>query len=230
VKLHGGAIWAESVHGQGTTFHVAVPLGHAHLPADHLRARRTLADTNTRAEAFVTDAEGWLPDGDAPPAVVEGSSDLPALLAGLSQGGRVPRVLVVDDNADLRDYIRRILASAHYNIETVRDGSAALAMARQPDPPDLVLSDVMMPRLDGFGLVRALREDPRTEAIPVILLSARAGEEARIEGLAADADDYLVKPFNGREIVARVEGACAWRKRGGRRHALSACSLRMRLR
>jgi signal transduction histidine kinase len=90
-------------------------------------------------------------------------------------------------------------------VEAVENGTRALEAARTR-PPDLVLSDVMMPGLDGFGLLRELKGDPRTAAVPVILLSARAGEEATVEGLEAGADDYLVKPFSARELVARVEG------------------------
>ena len=112
------------------------------------------------------------------------------------------RVLVVDDNADMRAYLTRLL-QRHWTVEAVGDGAAALAAARQR-PPDLVLTDVMMPRLDGFALLRALRADPQTARIPVVLLSARAGEEARIEGVQAGADDYLVKPFSARELVARI--------------------------
>ena len=104
----------------------------------------------------------------------------------------------------MREYVRRLLAE-RYDVEAVPDGEAALAAARAR-PPDLVLSDVMMPRLDGFGLLNALRADPRTQTIPVILLSARAGEEARVEGLEAGADDYLIKPFSARELLARVRG------------------------
>ena len=114
-----------------------------------------------------------------------------------------PRVLWADDNSDMRDYVTRLL-SERYEVEAVADGEAALAAARA-HTPDLVLSDVMMPRLDGFGLVRALRDDPRLGPVPIILLSARAGEEARIEGVAAGADDYLTKPFSARELLARVD-------------------------
>jgi len=109
---------------------------------------------------------------------------------------------VVDDNADLRDYIVNLL-SAHYEVEVAIDGLAALDAARL-HKPTLVLSDVMMPGLDGFGLLKALRADPTLRDIPVILLSARAGEESTIEGLEAGADDYLVKPFAARELLARV--------------------------
>jgi PAS domain S-box-containing protein len=111
-------------------------------------------------------------------------------------------VLVTDDNADMRQYLGRLLSTT-YEVEEAADGEAALAVARA-GPPDLVLADVMMPRLDGFGLLRELRADSRTRTVPVVLLSARAGEESRVEGLAAGADDYLVKPFSARELLARV--------------------------
>jgi signal transduction histidine kinase len=112
------------------------------------------------------------------------------------------RVLLADDNADMRAYVRRILGT-RWSVEAAADGVAALAAARR-SPPDLVVADVMMPGLDGFALLRALRAEPATRGVPVILLSARAGEEARVEGLEAGADDYLVKPFSARELVARV--------------------------
>ncbi|HEY7510725.1 MAG TPA: response regulator, partial [Vicinamibacteria bacterium] len=110
--------------------------------------------------------------------------------------------LVADDNADMRAYLQRVLG-ARWTVEAVPDGAAALEAARAR-PPDLVLTDVMMPRLDGFGLLRALRADEALREVPVVMLSARAGEEARIEGLQTGADDYLVKPFSARELAARV--------------------------
>ncbi|MCA1725680.1 MAG: response regulator, partial [Thermomicrobia bacterium] len=116
-------------------------------------------------------------------------------------------ILLADDNADMRAYARRILQD-DYAVETTADGEAALVAARER-PPDLILADVMMPRLDGFGLLRALRDNPRTRDIPVIFLSARAGEESAIEGFAAGADGYLVKPFSARELQARVAAALA---------------------
>ncbi|MBV8736215.1 MAG: response regulator [Alphaproteobacteria bacterium] len=103
----------------------------------------------------------------------------------------------------MREYVRRLLGS-QYDIEAVADGEAALAVLRRSRRPDLLLSDVMMPRLDGLGLLRAVRADPALADLPVILLSARAGEEASIAGLEAGADDYLVKPFSARELLARV--------------------------
>ena len=111
--------------------------------------------------------------------------------------------MLADDNADMRDYVRRLLAS-RYEVEAVGDGEAAVEAARAQQF-DLVLSDVMMPKLDGFGVLHALRSKEQTRTIPIILLSARAGEESRVEGMSAGADDYLVKPFSARELLARVE-------------------------
>ena len=116
------------------------------------------------------------------------------------------RVLVADDNADMREYLARLLRTAGYQVTTVTDGQAALDAVRD-GPPDLVISDVMMPRLDGLGLVAALRADARTAAVPVLLLSARAGQEASIEGLRAGADDYMVKPFSAAELLARARAS-----------------------
>ncbi|NMG11777.1 response regulator, partial [Brasilonema sp. UFV-L1] len=112
------------------------------------------------------------------------------------------RVLLVDDNADMRDYLTRLL-SKHWHVKAANNGAAALAAIGE-QPPDLVLTDVMMPEMDGFQLLSALRTNPQTKGIPIILLSARAGEEAAIEGLQAGADDYLIKPFSARELVTRV--------------------------
>ncbi|MDB4968847.1 MAG: two-component hybrid sensor and regulator, partial [Myxococcales bacterium] len=112
------------------------------------------------------------------------------------------RILLADDNADMREYVVRLLGD-RWTVDAVADGAMALAHARA-NAPDLVLADIMMPGLDGFALLRELRADERTRAVPVIFLSARAGEEARIEGLHAGADDYLAKPFSARELLARV--------------------------
>ncbi|HEX7836797.1 MAG TPA: ATP-binding protein, partial [Kofleriaceae bacterium] len=197
VELHGGSVSAASVLGAGTTFTVTLPKGKAHLPADKI-GQATGATTSTTSVAFVEEALRWLPAraGDRAGHQVEPDA------AASAPAQPAARVLVADDNADLRDYLRRVLAP-HHQVEVAPDGTAALAAARRA-PPDLVLTDVMMPNLDGFGLLHALRADPRTRSIPVIMLSARAGEESRVEGLQAGADDYLVKPFSARELIARV--------------------------
>jgi PAS domain S-box-containing protein len=111
-------------------------------------------------------------------------------------------VLLVDDNADMREYVRALL-STRFRVRTATDGIEALSEIERAHP-DLVLTDVMMPRLDGFGLLKAIRGDERTRDLPVVFLSARAGEEARIEGIDAGVDDYLVKPFSARELHARI--------------------------
>ncbi|HEY4591132.1 MAG TPA: ATP-binding protein, partial [Thermoanaerobaculia bacterium] len=198
-RLHGGTAGVESVLGDGSTFTVTIPLGKGHLPADHVGAARTLASTALGADPFVEEALRWLP-GEAFPAAGPQRTPTP-------EEGPRPHILLADDNADMRDYVRRLLA-AEYEVAAVADGEAALRAIAQRRP-DLVLTDVMMPNLDGFGLLKALREDPERAAIPVILLSARAGEEARVEGLEAGADDYLIKPFSARELLARVAGTLA---------------------
>ena len=119
-----------------------------------------------------------------------------------SQEGR--HILLADDNADMRGYVRRLLASTGYEVEAVGDGLTALRAAKERRP-DLVVTDVMMPELDGLGLLEQIRADPNLKQVPVIFLSARAGEEARIEGMHAGADDYLIKPFSARELLARVD-------------------------
>jgi signal transduction histidine kinase/DNA-binding response OmpR family regulator len=113
------------------------------------------------------------------------------------------RVLLADDNADLRNYIGRLLRDHGYEVETVADGEAALAALRALRP-DILVSDVMMPRLDGFGLLRAVRDDASLRDLPIVMLSARAGDDAKVEGLDAGADDYLTKPFSARELLARI--------------------------
>jgi len=206
VSLHGGAVRIESEEGKGSTFTVTVKAGTVHLPPDRLAAGRALASTTTRAAAYVEEAMHWLPNVATPddPSPRSGETDVLSTPreATPTRSGRRPRILWADDNADMRDYVRRLLAE-RYDVLAVPDGLAALTAARD-DPPDLVLTDIMMPGLDGFGLLRELRTDARMRTIPVILLSARAGEESAVEGLDAGADDYLAKPFSAQELLARV--------------------------
>ncbi len=191
-RLHGGSVGVTSEAGAGSTFTVTIPTGKDHLPADRIGAPRTLASTAGRLETWIDEADRW----SGPEPRSEGA---PAqeLLDGAN-------ILVVDDNADMREYLTRLLRE-HYDVTAAGDGAAALA-AVEKRVPDLVLADVMMPRLDGLQLLKALRTDERTRNLPVILLSARAGEEAKVEGIESGADDYLVKPFTARELLARVEG------------------------
>ncbi len=200
VKLHQGAIAVTSLENEGTCFKVSLPTGTAHLPPDQVEASRALASTASSANAFLAEALRWLPERQDAAAFRLEEQSWPARYSELFPSAKL---VLADDNADMRDYVQRLL-SQYYQVVAVSDGITALAAVRQ-QRPDLVLTDVMMPNLDGFGLLQALRADPQTREIPMILLSARAGEEARIEGLAAGADDYLTKPFSGRELLARVE-------------------------
>ncbi|HEX2671514.1 MAG TPA: ATP-binding protein, partial [Polyangiaceae bacterium] len=191
VRLHGGSIEVESALDRGTTFSITIPAGTAHLPEDSIGDAGRPTPTSAYT-AYVEEALRWVPSP---------SSGTPSSRKRDAQLGA--RVLVADDNADMREYIVRLLGQ-HWSIEAVSDGVEALQAARR-SPPALVISDVMMPHLDGFGLIRELRADPQTADTPIILLSARAGEEATAEGLRAGADDYLVKPFSASALLIRVE-------------------------
>ena len=202
VKLHGGTIRVESELGQGTDFIVEIPTGSDHLPAENLGGSRESASTATRIESFVNESLRWIPDEPGllePTGAVIGKDSAETSYAEAVKGARI---LVVDDNADMREYIARLL-STRFNVETAADGETALKAIRKSSP-ELILSDVMMPGIDGLALLRELRSDSRTQTIPIILLSALAGEESRIEGLKAGADDYLTKPFTAGELMARV--------------------------
>jgi signal transduction histidine kinase len=205
VKLHGGSIRVESKVAVGTRFFVSIPLGKDHLPAEQIGGDRAPGPTGTGASSFVEETLRWLPDEN-----LSNRSELPFVPESLpvpyravaETGDSKPRVLVVDDNADMRHYLARLLTE-RYEVVTAADGQEALTSIRER-LPDLVVSDIMMPNLDGFGLMKEIRSDPTTTTLPIILLSARAGEEARVEGLDAGADDYLVKPFSARELLARI--------------------------
>lgn len=189
LKLHGGSIDATSRPGEGSTFTITLPFGTTHLSRESIgdsgQARLPAA---ARPEAFIGEAATWLPrSGSTVPDVTTGA---------------MPRVLLADDNADMRDHVVRIL-SPDFEVITAKDGQEALDRIRETRP-DLLISDVMMPAFDGFDLLHAVRADAQTRTLPVIFLSARAGEEMRVEGLEAGADDYLVKPFTASELRARV--------------------------
>ncbi len=205
VGMHEGSIAVDSTEGVGTTFTIRLPLGVTHLPADAVSSTETSRGGSGIAEPYVQEALRWVAS-DVDAASPEGTDVGLAPVGAASQvwsSGPPPRVLIADDNIDMREYLARLLRAAGYVVDSVSDGVRALESVRT-HPPDLVVSDVMMPRLDGMALVKALRSDARTAAVPVLLLSARAGQEASIEGLRAGADDYLVKPFVAAELLARV--------------------------
>ncbi len=209
VKLHGGTVRVESEVNRGSTFIVSIPLGTAHLPPDRIGAVRPRSSNGVRSEAYLAEALRWLPDEldpaveVAPGPVVKSLPDS-LLPASATSQHLSTRILLADDNADMRLYVGRLLAQCGYDVVAVPDGVAALQAGREA-PFDLLLADVMMPGLDGFGLLSAWRADEQLKTIPVILLSARAGEAANVAGMEAGADDYLIKPFSARELLARVE-------------------------
>ncbi|GID31689.1 SpoIIE family protein phosphatase [Paractinoplanes brasiliensis] len=208
VELHNGTITATSVLGAGTTFTIRLRFGADHLPPDAVTPAGGEARLSSAVDPYVEEALRWLPGVHFPEASSSGASsptavETPPGASEAAASGRPATVLVADDNADMRDYLTRLLRTAGHSVQAVPDGQAALEAARLRNP-DLIVSDVMMPRLDGLQLVGALRADPRTAGTPVLLLSARAGQEASIEGLEAGADDYLVKPFSAAELLARV--------------------------
>jgi PAS domain S-box-containing protein len=182
VQLHGGTIRAESQPGAGTTFLVWIPsVPRTQGTTDTTRPQRSAP----RARAFVDEASSWLL---RPPATIEE----PAALGS--------RILIADDHADTCAYLAQLLSPLGY-VETVSDGVAALERVRG-QPPDLLLADVLLPEMDGLELLRTLRAEPSTRRLPVMLLSARGGEEARRE--AVEADEYVSKPFSPRELYARA--------------------------
>ncbi|KRD23466.1 SpoIIE family protein phosphatase [Streptomyces sp. Root264] len=217
VEAHGGTVSVDSRPGQGTTVTVDLPFAAAHRPGPAPPAagagspREGGGGRPGRAAAYVDEALGWLAADPVPATATPAASTPHAPATHDAPDGPGPhetdrlhpaRLLVVDDNADMRAYLTQLL-QPDYDVLLAADGQAALDLALA-QPVELVLSDVMMPGMDGFELVRALRADPRTARLPIVLLTARAGEEEAVQGRQAGADDYLAKPFSARQLLARV--------------------------
>ena len=192
VRLHNGNVSVKSNPGGGSVFTVTLPLGKDHLPLD--KVRETVPEISNRVDAYVEEAMKWLPG-----EILHGPENSTATAGTLSSK---PKILIADDNADMRAYLQRMLQD-EYEITTAENGIVALDRLRD-ECPDLIISDVMMPGIDGFELVRQLKKNPDRAQVPILLLSARAGEEATVEGLQSGADDYLVKPFSAKELLSRI--------------------------
>jgi signal transduction histidine kinase/ligand-binding sensor domain-containing protein/DNA-binding response OmpR family regulator len=213
VALHGGTIAVESEEGFGSTFTITLRRGHTHLAPEQI-VDDSGAPWTPRA-GVQQPAPSLASAADAPNEVVD---------AGTSDDD-VTTVLVVDDNAEVRAYVKQHLAPRYRVLEAV-NGGQGLDMARRL-LPDLVLSDVMMPVMDGYALCRALKSDPETDFLPVILLTARAEAEDRLAGLTERADDYLTKPFDVRELLARIANIVTMHRRLRERFAGAGSHLTM---
>ena len=189
-RAHGGDVSARSQLGIGSEFTVRLPRTLAG-PGGHPAGR----DAGTGALAAIAEAQAWIAAGSDAGVAGAGSEqpDPDALPGG--------RILLVEDNADMREYLTRLLRADGWQVQAVASAEQALA---RPDVPDLVLSDVMLPDRSGLELVRLMRANPLLMRLPIILLTARAGAESASEGLQAGADDYVVKPFAAAELLARV--------------------------
>jgi PAS domain S-box-containing protein len=195
-RVHGGSVSVSSAESRGSTFAVRLPLGSVQPDlAERPAAPRESKNTRLAATPYIEEAQQLLPQPPAAPPDREPD-------AAVTETAGEARILVVDDNPDIRLFVSRLLGK-QFEVETANDGRQALASIRRKRP-DLVLSDVMMPEMNGLELLRALKSEPDTKSIPVILLSGRAGEDSRVEGLESGADDYLTKPFGPRELLARI--------------------------
>jgi serine phosphatase RsbU (regulator of sigma subunit)/DNA-binding response OmpR family regulator len=201
VTLHGGSVTVTSTSGAGSTFVVRLPLDPSVTVTDLDGGQ--FSGPGLTGLGLVDEIGRWI---DRPPEGVPATGPLYLAPTGSGAGARSPaHVVVADDNADMRSYLARLLG-ANWRVSVAPDGEQALEIVRR-QRPDLVLADVMMPGLDGIGLVQAIRADPALAATPVILVSARAGADASVDALDAGADDYVVKPFAAIELIGRVRAA-----------------------
>ncbi|MDF2210276.1 response regulator [Arthrospira platensis NCB002] len=203
VELHHGRITVESEYGQGTTFTVWLQMGNLHLPPSPLLDVPAEFDAR-RAAVELADVEVDLPD------VQIDDINLPEVLvadgsASLTDHGQLGSntVLVVDDNPDLRRYVSMMLQNAGFNAVLAKNGADGFNKA-QTYHPDVIVTDLMMPQVSGLELIRMIRSSPELRGTPIILLTAKADEDTRIEGVERGADAYVSKPFNDRELIAEV--------------------------
>lgn len=205
VNIHGGNIKVKSKDGKGTVFVVSIFKGKAHLPLKNIYELKEKRAVSPLSSIFAHEAMNWLPAR---------SEELEEKKYGTHSGDGISSdsfiltrkevVLLVDDNSDIREYIKSIL-NHNYEVATANNGRQALELIKRGLKPDLVLADLMMPELDGYSLLKEIRNNEQTAGVPFILLSSSASEEARVEGIRSGADDYLVKPFSSVELLARID-------------------------
>jgi DNA-binding response OmpR family regulator len=193
VELHNGTITVRSAVGKGTEFLVRFPTGSAHLRADEIKVAQPVIGERALAPL---ESPGHAPSGNAGVQTPDGTH---------------PIVLVVEDNIDVRAYIRQYLVQS-YQVLEAQDGREGVEKATEAIP-DLIISDVMMPKMDGYELCRTLKLDEKTSHVPIILLTAKAGQENKIEGLETGADDYITKPFDAKELLVRVKNLIDLRRK-----------------
>ncbi|NBC16404.1 MAG: response regulator [Bacteroidetes bacterium] len=191
--LHGGTVGVESQVGVGTCFTVRLPVEREGLPSAF--------DPQPNGEGHEVSVE--IDSGEIDSGEIDRGLDGSEAAAPEPRKPKAATVLVIEDNPDMRTYLRRHLAG-DYQVVEATDGDDGLAQARALEP-DLIISDVMMPGLYGYALCRALKTDAALSHIPVVLLTAKAEEESKIEGLETGADAYLYKPFNAEELLIRAE-------------------------
>jgi GAF domain-containing protein/class 3 adenylate cyclase/response regulator of citrate/malate metabolism len=215
IELHGGKVWVESAYGQGTTFTVWLQTGIAHLPT-HQVIEIPAEVEYSRAAVELADVEMELPEPDLAELATEPIAGLPKVtleadssISSTSNGQGDPIwILVVDDNSDLRNYVSRILQQKGYHVLTARNGAEGFELA-QTRQPHLIVTDLMMPLVSGLEMIQMLRREEATQGIPIVLLTAKADEDTRLEGVEQGADAYLAKPFNDRELLAEVRNLLA---------------------
>jgi adenylate cyclase len=206
VELHGGNVSVQSIYGEGTTFSILLPTGKAHLPTaqvNELPAELESSRATVELAAIETELHGQtevltelpLPESLVP-AEVNSTAHSPAT------------ILVVDDNADMRSYVTSVLQRAGHEVWTARHGEEGFKVA-QAQQPHLIVTDLMMPRVSGLEMIRMIRQHPILQGTPIVLLTAKADEDTRIEGTEMGADAYLAKPFNDRELLAEVRNLLA---------------------
>ncbi|OCF32740.1 hypothetical protein I316_05661 [Kwoniella heveanensis BCC8398] len=222
IKLHGGTMSIESTTAEesidgahGSTFIVKIPLGSNHLPPDALESGPMTRSTQaTYGQGMVDEAMQWTRNrissnesnsdetGSDLTVGETNSSGSRSLDPATLYFKKEDVIMLVDDSYDTRRYMRSVF-TPYCTVVEACDGLQALGLCKKK-APDLIISDVMMPNLDGYGLLAGLKEWKSTSLIPIIMLTARGGDEATVDGLLAGADDYLAKPFNARELIARA--------------------------